>query len=57
MVHVIIYREEDATIPYILEKIMQSLDEENLLLVGPNGLILFDQEGKRGYLVFCDHLR
>ena len=57
MVHVIIYREEDATIPYILEKIMQSMDEEILLLVGPNELILYDQEGTRGCLVFSDHLR
>ena len=47
-VHVNIYREEDATIPYILEKVMESMDEENLVLVGPNGLILYDQEGTRG---------
>ena len=47
-VHVNIYREEDATIPYILEKAMESIDEENLILVGPNGLILHDQEGTRG---------
>ena len=47
-VHVNIYHEEDATIPYILEKVMESMDEENLVLVGPNGLILYDQEGTRG---------
>ena len=47
-VHVNIYREEDATIPYILEKVMESTDEENLALVRPNGLILYDQEGTRG---------
>ena len=47
-VHVNIYREEDATIPYILEKVMESIDKENLVLVGPNGLILYDQEGTRG---------
>ena len=46
-VHVNIYREEDATIPYILEKVMESMDEENLVLVGPNGLILYDQEGTK----------
>ena len=46
-VHVNIYREEDATIPYILEKVMESMDEENLVLVGPNGLIPYDQEGTR----------
>ena len=46
-VHVKIYREEDATISYIL-KVMQSMDEENLVLVGPNGLIIYDQEGTRG---------
>ena len=47
-VHANIYREEDATISYILEKVMESMDEENLVLVGPNGLILYDQEGTRG---------
>ena len=47
-VHVNICREEDATIPYILEKVMQSMDEENLVLVGPNGMILYDQEGTKG---------
>ena len=46
-VHVNIYREEDATILYILEKVMESMDEENLVLVGPNELILYDQEGTR----------
>ena len=47
-VHVNIYCEEDATILYILEKVMGSMDEENLVLVGPNGLIFYDQEGTRG---------
>ena len=47
-VHVNIYREEDATIPYILEKVMESMDEENLVLLGPNELILYDQEETRG---------
>ena len=47
-VHVNNYREEGATIPYILEKVMESMDKENLVLVGPNGLILYDQEGIRG---------
>ena len=47
-VHVNIYREEDATIPCILKKVMESMDEENLVLGGPNGLILYDQEGTRG---------
>ena len=46
-VHVNNYREEDATIPYILQKVMESIDKENLVLVGPNGLILYDQEGIR----------
>ena len=47
-VHVNIYCKE-ATIPYILEKDMvESMDEENHLLVGPNGLILYDQERTRG---------
>ena len=50
-VHVNIYHEEDATIPYILEKVMESMDEENLVVVGPNGLILYDQEGTRGSIV------
>ena len=47
-VHVNIYREKDATVPYILEKVMKSMDEENLVLVGPNALILYDQERTRG---------
>ena len=47
-VHVNIYREKDASIPYILEKVMESLDEENLVLAGLNGLIIYDQERKRG---------
>ena len=49
-VHVNIYREEDGTIPYILilEKVMESMDEENLVLVKPNGQTLYDQEGTRG---------
>ena len=47
-VHVNIYCEEDATILYILEKVMGSMDEKNLVLEGPNGLILYNQEGARG---------
>ena len=47
-VHVNIYREVDATILYVLEKVIQSMDEENPVLVGPNGMILYDQEGTRG---------
>ena len=47
-VHVKIYRREDATVPYILEKTMKSMGKENLVLVGPNGLILYNQEGTRG---------
>ena len=50
-------REEDATIPYALEKVIQSMDEQNLVLTGPNGLILCVQEGTRGELVLCDHIR
>ena len=47
-VHVNIYRKEDATVPYILEKVTKSIGKENLVLVSPNGLILYDQEGTRG---------
>ena len=47
-VHVNIYCEKDATIPYILEKVMESLDEENLVLARLNGLVIYDQERKRG---------
>ena len=47
MVYVNIYRDKDATIPHILEKLMESMDEENFVLVGPNWLILYDQEGSR----------
>ena len=38
-----IYREEDATILYILENVMERMDEENLVLVGQNELILYVQ--------------
>ena len=38
-----IYREEDATIFYILENVMERMDEENLVLVVPNELILYVQ--------------
>ena len=44
-VYVNIYHEENASIPYIVEKAMQNMDEENLVLVGPNGLILYRQVG------------
>ena len=44
-VYVNIYHEENACIPYIVEKAMQNMDEENLVLVGPNGLILYRQVG------------
>ena len=30
-VHVNIYQEEDATIPYILEKVMESMDTKKIL--------------------------
>ena len=38
-----IYREEDATILYILENVMERMDEENLVLIEPNELILYVQ--------------
>ena len=44
-VYVNIYHEENASIPYIVEKAMQNMDEENLVLVGPNGMILYRQVG------------
>ena len=46
-VHINISRKE-STIPSFLEEVMESMDEENLVLVGPNGLILYDQEETRG---------
>lgn len=47
-VHVNIYKEEHATVPYILHKVHVEMESEGLILVGPNGLIYYDQEGTRG---------
>ena len=47
-VHVNIYQEEQACVTYILSKIREEMQMEDLVLVGTSGLVLYDQEGTRG---------
>lgn len=56
-VHVNIYKEEDARVPYILQKVQSSMDDDILVLVGPNGLIYYDQEGTRGINTYVYYVR
>ena len=50
-VYINIYNEEQATVSHILQKIREEMGNDDLILVGPNGLIYHDQEGTRG--TFC----
>ncbi|XP_066926820.1 uncharacterized protein [Clytia hemisphaerica] len=48
-VHVNLYSEEQANIPFILGKVNEEInDDYDLVLVGANGLSYYDQEGTRG---------
>ena len=48
--HVNLYSEEQAVVPFILEKVNNEMnDVEELILVGANGLTIYDQEGTRGW--------
>ena len=47
-VHVNIYNDDQACIPYIEGKIREEMEDEDLVLVGPSGLIIYDQDGTRG---------
>jgi len=46
--HVNIYSEAQANVSYLLDKIHTEMGDNQLLLVGPNGLVYHDQEGTRG---------
>ena len=50
-VHVNIYSEEQACIIYLLRKIREEMVEEDLVLVGASGLVIYDQDGTRGKLL------
>ena len=50
-VHVNIYSEEQACVTYLLHKIRQEMVEEDLVLVGASGLVIYDQDGTRGKLL------
>ena len=50
-VHVNIYSEEQACVTYLLHKIREEMVEEDLVLVGASGLVIYDQDGTRGKLL------
>ena len=50
--HVNLYTEEEATVGHIMLKVREEMGNENLILVGTNGLTIYDQEGTRGNLNF-----
>lgn len=51
-VHVNIYSEEQACVTYVIAKIREEMETEDLVIVGPSGLVVYDQEGTRGN-TFC----
>ena len=53
-VHVNIYREDQACVTYLLHKICEEMVEEDLVLVGSSGLVIYEQDGTRGKL-FLSH--
>ena len=50
--HVNIYTEEQACVPYIIERVKEEMTDENLVLTNGSGLVLYDQEGTRGEIFF-----
>ena len=46
-----IYSEEQACVDYIISKVRSEMGDETLVLVGPNGLFYYDQDGTRSKLV------
>ena len=50
-VHVNIYSEEQACVTNLLHKIREEMVEEDLVLVGLSGLVIYDQDGTRGKLL------
>ena len=49
--HINIYSEEQACVDYITSKVRSEMGDETLVLVGPNGLLYYDQDGTRGKLI------
>lgn len=50
--HVNLYTEEEATVGHITHKVREEMGNDNLILVGTNGLTIYDQEGTRGICHF-----
>lgn len=46
--HINIYREEDACVAFIEERVRQEMGDETLKLVGTTGLVYYEQEGTTG---------
>ena len=55
-VHVNLYNEEQATVGYIMQRVRDEMGSEELILVGANGLTIYDQEGTRGNLSFISSI-
>ena len=49
-VHINIYKENEAYVNHLQEKVREEKGDQSLLLVGSNGQMLFDQEATRGKL-------
>ena len=49
--HVNIYSEEQACVTYLLHKIREEMVEEDLVLAGASGLVIYDQDATRGKLL------
>ena len=47
-VHINLYVEEEACITNIQLKVREEMADNKLVIVGANGLVIFDQEGTRG---------
>lgn len=51
ILHINIWKEEDACVFFIQSKVREELRNDNLVLVGSSGLALTDQDGTRGILL------
>lgn len=50
--HINLYNEDQARLTYITSKVREEMDDQNLVIVGPNGLLYHDQDGTRGIYIF-----
>lgn len=46
--HINLYTEEQATVGFITSKVRDEMIDQTLVIVGPNGLRFYDQDGTRG---------